>query len=172
MNNLLSDLKKWLTIWFWIVMMLWLAWVSYAAFTWFTALQATPAESLTLTKWNDMVDAVKDEYKTDWSEVLTSKIWDWKPVYRKVITATVNTDNTATYVTLVHNDAERIFIEEVYVFVPAWNWHISMTAWQPWTFHLWASFNYWTKSINVYSNHSSVIWLQSEVIVEYTKTTD
>lgn len=76
-------IKKSFLAWFvfsWTVLLIGL---TYAAFTNFTDLWVATWETLTADKWNNLVDAVKDEYELN--ETITNKIWLWKPVYRKVI---------------------------------------------------------------------------------------
>lgn len=96
MTNIKQNIKSWLIQWLTILFVLSIGWIGYAAFTTFTALESTSWDTLTATKWNDMVDAVKDEYST--GEILTNKVWiDGKPIYRKVVTCnetvSANQDN-------------------------------------------------------------------------------
>ena len=48
-----KDFKKWLTHWFWIVVMVWLVWWSYAALS---SLKVVDTDPLTAAKWNNLVD--------------------------------------------------------------------------------------------------------------------
>lgn len=89
LNKILKIFSKGIILGFWFIFIIFLASVSYATFTWFSWLNAISNETLTAQKWNDMVDAVRDEYST--TETLTSKIWvDGKPIYRIVVSDTIN----------------------------------------------------------------------------------
>ena len=78
LTELCKTFWKWLVFWTWAILIMWTVY----AFT--TPLpQVSNWDSLTSTAWNDMVDAVNDEYTT--SETLTNKIFLWKPVYRQVM---------------------------------------------------------------------------------------
>ena len=80
MKTTLTKFKNWIIMWIWFSLTVLIIWITYAAVT-----TVSPWETLTADMWNGMVDVVNDEYLTNWTEVLTNKTWDWKPVYRKVL---------------------------------------------------------------------------------------
>lgn len=92
MNTLKQNIKSWLIQWLTILLVLTIWWISYATFTNFDSLQVNSWDTLTASKWNDIVDAIKDEYSTE--ETLTNKIWLWESVYRKVIELTTPSSTT------------------------------------------------------------------------------
>lgn len=100
--EILKQIKKWMLQWFWILLVVWLAWVSYAAFTWIAWLAVSSWDTLTAQKWTNLVDAVDDQYST--SETLTNKTWLWQPVYRKVVELTTPSGST-----WVDNDVSAFF---------------------------------------------------------------
>lgn len=165
-----KDIKSWLIQWITILLVLSLWAVSYAAFTNFTSLQATSWETLTSTKWNDMVDAVQDEYLTNWTEVVTNKTWDWKPVYRKVLTYTSwsNSNWLNLNSSWLFSNADNCKIVQHVIYRSDWR----NTTWEQNTI----------LDTDIKKDCSS-IWMQTNwqsytlsrpviLIIEYTKTTD
>lgn len=53
MKKILNDLKKWLTIWFGIMLMVWIIWWAYASLV---SLKVNTGGTLSAQLWNDLVD--------------------------------------------------------------------------------------------------------------------
>ena len=161
-----QNIKAWIIQWLTILLVLALWGVSYAAFTTFTALEAAPNSNLTADKWNNLVDAVKDEYST--TETLTNKVYKWKPVYRKIININVSSSDWYNdYSTNVINpDIMRV---EDYIYY-MWSW----TVWESLSSDSASSSSYmYINNYNIRIFHDWAFNSQNvDVIVEYTKTTD
>ena len=94
---MLKQLKNGIVHGIWIMLVVWIMWSVYA----FTSPLPTVNnwDTLTHTAWNDMVDAVNDDYNL--TETLTNKTFLWDPVFRKVINVWTTTSNI--WKTVAHN---------------------------------------------------------------------
>lgn len=161
LNNILLAFWKGILVWFWFTFFVFLVWVSYAAFTWFVWLNAVVSEPLTANKWNDLVDAVNDDYST--TETLTNKVWiDWNPIYRKVI----NISNlTAGSHTITHWLTTFTIVNyAMYTKNSAW-----IVTWPSWSYFNWSPsymVNVWPTTINYYLDDNKASWF---ILIEYTK---
>lgn len=160
-NNYLKELRK--TFWkgiiwgLWFLSIIWFAWISYAAFTWFTWLDATPSESLTAEKWNNLVDAVQDEYST--SETLTNKVWLWQPVYRKVY----NLPTFNTWLNTLAHWLTNFTVVNYYYSAINTSSYTTWPAWSNWAFMALIS----STHIRYYlDDNSRTSWF---IVLEYTK---
>lgn len=87
MKNFIKDLQKWITIWIWIVLVLWISWISYAVWDW---LKAESWDTLEIWKWNELVNKV---------ETLETNLWSWSLLWSNLYSYTtadrlVNTNYT------------------------------------------------------------------------------
>ena len=131
-NLLWSQIKHWLVVW--IVASL----IFSAVYAFTTPLpQVTTWDPLTAQLWNDMTDAVNNEYLTDWTEVLTNKTWNWNSVYRRVFSADPND--------------WRILLWTIPNVTPIWNW--SQVTW-------WVEYWYW--EVSHYNLALSYVYSPSE----------
>ena len=142
MNIKQQILSLWNTAKHWLVFWITASLIFSAVYAFTTPLpQVTTWNTLTAQWWNDMVDAVNDEYLEDGTEVLTNKTWTvgWvtKPIYRRIITG--DPDVWATKI-----------IWNVPNVTPVWNW---VTAWAEYRY---GSFSHQTYSISY--NYQPSTW--------------
>lgn len=166
MKHTINKLKDGILMGFWILFVIWLAGISYAAFTTFTALETTSWQTLTATKWNDMVDAIHDEYIL-W-ESKTNKTWiDGKPIYRKVVK--FNIPNSWAWVVLA-NIADM----DVWVHVEAYleEDNNNTTINTLYSIESQVDMRLYTWQFQMWNRNAGWNGYQSWAIIEYTKTTD
>ena len=68
--------KEWIVMWFWLITMVWITWLAFAAFTWTTQSDVTSWNTLTATKWNDMLN--NQNYLKQEVEWITHPDISWK----------------------------------------------------------------------------------------------
>lgn len=130
----IKDLKKWLTIWVWIALSVWIIGVSYAAFT--TITTVNPWDTLTDTKWNEVVDRLnaieKEQLATAWVNFDWSSCswWIWNNE------CTINDFYNITKV--IRNNTWDYTVD--FNQMDNWNYAIwGFSIWYSWTNVTWAS---------------------------------
>ena len=153
-----SQIKHWLVVW--IIASL----IFSAVYAFTTPLpQVTTWDSLTAELWNNMTDAVNNEYLTNWTEVLTNKTWDWQPVYRRVFSVDPNEWLTTLWT-----------IAGAY---PIWNWSLlsNSTEYQHWdpthsNYTVYFSYDTTTDLLQVHQTWwTDSTWSEATFVFEYIK---
>ena len=67
MNNFLKNIKTWLSIWIWFILIVFLSWIVYSAWTNIPELKKSSWEQLTSTTWNNLVDNI--DYLNWWLKI-------------------------------------------------------------------------------------------------------
>lgn len=162
--SILKQIKWWILHWIWFLIILWLVWAVYAFTT--PLPQVNTWNPLTAQWWNDMVDAVNDEYST--TETLTNRTWLGKSVYRKIIISDSIANNTIWNTNKPHlvTGIDEIIRADL-IFIWANDGYSSSYTYVDWGVRIAASANYTDFHFHINSSWSANYTFYG--VMEYTK---